>query len=281
MVRGDEAMRSRILVGGLCTVLLLIAVSTCRQRASNSQSSTNPTEQSSESSPAVASGETTEPSANLTEATVTRSPSVTTADTSEQSLEGRVARLTAEDADAVINVRSLPSPASEPIGLGYVGDEVVLGRAETAEDGYVWHFVTFPETSTVGWIRNDLLDIQPAEPAIETETVRQSATQSDVLKRALDEQCGKAQAIEAYFVTQSYMIYVCKVRNKRLYLSQESGTQQVITATDVEALGGGYIIGNGNFEYRLDSGNFVVVRFDDSGKQEEVLRESVVFTERY
>jgi hypothetical protein len=64
-------------------------------------------------------------------------------------------------------------------------------------------------------------------------------------------------------------------------LSQETGTEQVVTAQDVEALGGGYIITNGNFEYRLDSGNFVVVRFDDSGQQEEVLRETIVYTERY
>jgi hypothetical protein len=189
----------------------------------------------------------------------------------------------AEDADAVINVRSLPSSESDPIGLGRVGEKVVLGRSEPGEDGYTWHYVTFQGTSTVGWVREDLLDLPEVDPDAEpqSQTHAQAALHSDVLKQALNENCGDMRAIEAYFVTASHTIYVCKVRNKRLYLSQESGTQQVVTAKEVEALGGGYIIGNGNFEYRLDSGSFVVVRFDDSGKQEEVLRESVVYAERY
>ena len=77
------------------------------------------------------------------------------------------------------------------------------------------------------------------------------------------------------------IFYVCKIRHQRLYLSQEQGTEQVVTAQDVEALGGGYIIGNDNFEYRLDASSLVVVRLSDSGRQEEVLREPVIHSERY
>jgi hypothetical protein len=179
----------------------------------------------------------------------------------------------------LINVRSLPSADADPIGTGQVGDQVVLERAETAEDGFVWHYVTFEDETTFGWIRADLLDVQSMVPT--SQSAAPAQPQNDVLKPALDEQCGGTDAIEAYFITQSHTIYICKNRKQRLYLSQESGTRQVIIADDVEPLGGGYIISNGNFEYRLDAGSFVVVHFDDSGRQEEIIRESIVYTERY
>lgn len=274
-------MRSRILVGSIFTILLLTLVNTCRQQASTSQSMTDET---TATTPAdeEASAEADWP--GLSEAQVAQSTANSAAERQPQTLEGQVAVLTAEDADAIINVRSLPTPESDPIGAGTVGDQVILGRSELAEDGYTWYYVTFEASSTVGWIRSDLLDIQSAtEPTAPStaENVSHTQPRSDVLKQALDEQCGDARAIEAYFVTQSHTIYVCKVRSQRLYISQEAGTEQIITAQDVQALGGGYIIGNGNFEYRLDSGSFVVVRFDDAGRQEEVLRESVVYTQRY
>lgn len=274
MVEG-VAMRSRILVGGICTVLLLAVIGTCRQRtATNSSPLPSPTSANPGSEATTGSIEV--PSA-LSEmgAPASASPS------RPEELAGKTAILTADNPASIINVRSLPSATGEPVGAGQVGDEVLLGRTETAEDGYVWHYVTFQDSAIVGWIRSDLLDIQPAAASTETLTAPTPSHQSDALKQALDEQCGDAKKIESYFITQSHTIYVCKNRQQRLYLSQESGTQQVITAQDVEAVGGGYIIGNGNFEYRLDSGSFVVVRFDESGRQEEILREAVVYTERY
>jgi hypothetical protein len=159
---------------------------------------------------------------------------------------------------------------------------VTLGRSETAADGYVWRYVTFQNGTTVGWMRSDFLEVQaPAVAASTTATPATSAAARDLLKAALDEQCGSVKAIEAYFITQNHTIYLCQVRGQRLYLSQEKGTEQVIQAQEVEAIGGGYIVTNGDYEYRLDSSNFVVVRIGPAGQQEEVLREAVVYTERY
>jgi hypothetical protein len=279
-------MRSRILVGGLVSVLLVSIVATCRQPASNSQTRAEPAAPSSTEGALQSEAVTpiSEQWPGLTESSRVRSVTSNAASPrTSQDAVGQVAILTAEDVDAVINVRALPSPTGDPIGVGQVGDPVILGRSETADDGYTWHYVTFENSSIVGWIRDDLLEIQPAEPTATTasEVTTSSTSYSDVLKQALNEQCGNVKAIEAYFVSQNHTMYVCKVRSKRIFVSQESGTEQVITAQEVEALGGGYIISNGNFEYRLDSGNFVVVRFDDSGRQEEVLREPIVYTERY
>ncbi|HEY9887436.1 MAG TPA: SH3 domain-containing protein, partial [Candidatus Obscuribacterales bacterium] len=193
---------------------------------------------------------------------------------------GQTAVITAADPNAEVNVRSRPSVDSDPLGYGRVGDSVVLGRSETAADGQTWHYVTFADADTVGWVRSDFLDLPALSSEAEAAAAPAVAVQSDSLKAALDEQCGSVRAIEAYYVTQSHTIYVCQRRGQRLYLSQEQGTDQVISATEVEALGGGYLIGNGNFEYRLDSSSVVVVRFDDSGRQDEVLREAVIYAER-
>lgn len=260
-------MPSRLITGGLLFILVLAIASTCR---SQSESVSSQAEIQPES---VSVPPTTAPSARVSTPDPQR----------ETTSEGQIATITAQDPNAQVNVRSLPSAEGNPIGTGMVGDQVVLGRSETAADGYTWHYVTFQSDTTVGWIRSDLLDIPPL-PETSNETANPSPpveTPSDVLKTALDEECGSTQAIEAYFVTQSHTIYVCKNRNHRTYLSQESGTEQVIVIAEVEALGGGYIISNDNFEYRLDSASLVVVRFDDSGQQEEVLREEVIFAERY
>lgn len=274
-------MRSRIVVGGVSIVLLLTLIGTCRQQASTQSDRLEPVPSSAnvDPPPSSANARTTTTS---TDVSISSSPdSETEASQTNEALAGRPALLTADDPDAVINVRSLPDPGAEPIGTGQVGDQVILEQAATAEDGFVWHYVTFrDDDATVGWIRADLLDIQPAAEAPPSANTAQPHT-DDVLKQALDEQCGGTRAIEAYFIAQSHTIYICKIRNQRLYLSQESGTRQVVTAQEVKALGGGYIISNGNFEYRLDAGSFVVVHFDDSGRQEEVIRESIVYTERY
>ena len=274
-------MRSQILVGGVLTILLLTLVNTYRQQASTSQSATETVAKS----PSIfsAAEDPDQNSSELSTPSVAEPTLESPLSPHGQNTAGRVAILTAEDVDAVINVRSLPSSISEPIAVGTVGDTVIMGRSKISEDGYTWHYVTFEKASTVGWIREDLLDIQPIDPASIADSDRNlpSTPASDVLKQALDEQCGTTKVVEAYFVTQRHTIYVCRVRNKRLYISQETGTEQIITADEVKVLGNDYIVGNGNFEYRLDSSNFAVVRFDDSGKQEDVIREPVIYTERY
>lgn len=255
-------------------VLLLAIVSTCRQQPAAVSTDTAATNNSSDSDATTTSAAATNPpraAANVTNAAETVSN------------EAPIATLTAADAAAEITVRSQPSQESEPLGYGRVGEPVVLGRTATDAAGYTWHYVTFQTDATVGWVRADLLDIPTLQPTAQAPSnpAAVSQTPSDTLKQSLDETCGGQRAIESYFVTPTNTIYICKVRGQRTYLSQETGTEQVITAQDVEALGGGYIISNGNFEYRLDSSSLVVVRLADSGQPEEVLRETIVYTERY
>ena len=196
---------------------------------------------------------------------------------SDSSQAGQIAVVTAQNPESQVNVRSLPSPDADPLGYGLVGDVARLGRSEVAEDGYTWHYVMFEETSAVGWMREDFLDIQEPAAPVETPMV----TTEDVLKDVLDERCGGPQAIEAYFMTRSQIIYLCKVRDDLLYLSQEKGTEQVIVVEDVRAAGGGYVVVNGRYDYRLDSRAFVVIRVDDDGEAREVLQEPIIYSERY
>ena len=273
-------MRSRFVLGGLLAVVCLVGLGTCRQWRSRSQRPTTTADAGTDGTPTVQPTPDTWP--GLTDSVSTAAIDELAAPPQPDQTAGQIATLITENPGAEVNVRSQPSATSAPIGYGQVGDTVVLGRAAPATDGHTWHYVTFQNASTVGWVRSDLLDIPPATPSSSDEPAAATlGAQSDVLTQALDEHCGNARAIEAYFATQSHTIYVCKLRHQRLYLSQEQGTEQVVIAQDVEALGGGYIIGNDNFEYRLDSGSLVIVRFDDSGQQEEVLREAVVYTERY
>lgn len=274
-------MRSRIVTGSVFLVLILAMVSTCRREpdavTTAHQSAVGP-------GPAAANSATANAITSDAPATRTAPATGNRQATDDNRPAGQTAILTANDPEAQINVRSQPSQTGDPIGYGRVGEPVVIGQTAEAPDGDTWHYVTFQNDATVGWIRSDLLAIQSSETATAppSEATANASNQppSDVLKRSLDETCGGTEAIESYFVTPSNTIYVCQNRNRRTYLSQETGTEQVVTAKEVEALGGGYIISNGNFEYRLDSSSLVVVRFDDSGRQEEVLREPVIYSER-
>ncbi len=275
-------MRSRLITGSVLLVLLLAVASTCRQKTTST--ATDATDQADAPASLTAVANAADASGSAPHATQSSGSVRPHAATTARSAP-LVGRLTAADPAAQINVRSQPSQVSDAIGFGTVGEAVIVGHTETDADGYAWYQVTFERDEMVGWVREDLLELPTAEPVAETAVVANTAATpqapSDTLKTALDETCGGQTAIEAYYITPSNTIYICKTRNQRTYLSQEAGTEQVVTTQDVEALGGGYIITNGNYEYRLDSGSFVVVRFDDSGQQEEVLRENIVYTERY
>ena len=275
MIRKLRQMRSRLVTGSVLLVLLLAVASTCRPKttAVSTGSDNGVKPQSAAATPDASQS----PSVN---GTVPRP--VASRPTRATQVE-QTATLTAVDPAAQINVRSQPSQASPPVGYGQVGEAVILGRTAADTAGYTWHHVTFTSDSAVGWVRADLLAM-PTVEAAETDAstpVSPEQAPSDTLKQALDETCGGQSAIEAYFVTPSNTIYICKVRNQRTYLSQEAGTEQIVTAQEVETLGGGYIVTNGNFEYRVDSGSLVIVRFDDTGQQAEILREYIVFTNRY
>ena len=194
---------------------------------------------------------------------------------------GGTAVITALDPNTAVNVRSFPSQNADSLDYGLVGDVVSLGPSEVAEDGYTWHHVTFQDAPTTGWIRADFLDILPVTAAVSEAAMVSAAPRRDVLKEALDEHCGGPKTINAYYMTQSHIIYLCKQRHQLLYLSQEKGTEQVIVSKDAQPVGGGYVMVNDNYEYHLDSSQLIVVRIDEKDEENEVLRESVLYSERY
>lgn len=67
------------------------------------------------------------------------------------------AALTAQQADAQINLRAQPTTASASKGYGLVGDSVKLLQAAEGEDGLTWYYVKFSESGAEGWIRGDFV----------------------------------------------------------------------------------------------------------------------------
>lgn len=277
-------MRSRTVFGGVITLGVLVIAVSCRQSNPVSevpqtvtgnvtvppQRSTAPP-QTWPGLPAADDGQ------SVAQTVVNRGSAPPDAEPPEGHA-GQTAVITAQDPNSEVNVRSLPSPEADSIGYGRVGDTVTLGRSEVAEDGYTWYYVTFQQSTTVGWIRSDFLDIPSTTSETETAT---DVPQKDLLKEAMDEHCGGPEAIAAYFLSQHYTMYLCQVRGQLRYVSQEKGTRQIIVVNDVQPVGGGYIIENGNYEYRLDSSAFTVVRLDDEGQEHAVLQDPIIHSERY
>lgn len=287
-------MRSHaVVLGGLVTVLVVLAVGHWqRQRAIQTahtpaaRTTANPTQTITTPAitwPGVSETSSTRASMNP-QADLSGRATVAIANregAAAAATVGGMAVIAAQDPDAEVNVRSLPSSNADSLGYGLVGDTVILERSETAEDGHTWHYVTFQDAPTTGWIRSDFLDIVPATVDAAADLAASSASGPDVLQEALDEHCGGPKTINAYYMTQSHLIYLCKRRGRLLYLSQEKGTEQIIVSKNAQPVGGGYIMVNDNYEYRLDSSQFVVIRIDEKDKENEVLRESVLYSERY
>ena len=68
------------------------------------------------------------------------------------------AKLTAQQANAEINVRSQPTVDSTAKGYGLVGDAVDLMKSVAGDDGFTWYYVRFEASDTEGWIRGDFVD---------------------------------------------------------------------------------------------------------------------------
>jgi uncharacterized protein YgiM (DUF1202 family) len=62
--------------------------------------------------------------------------------------------------DDKINVRSAPSRKGNILHYGLAGDLVVIERSMQGDEGYRWHYVTFPSQAS-GWVREDLLSVWP------------------------------------------------------------------------------------------------------------------------
>ena len=69
--------------------------------------------------------------------------------------------LNAKDPRSRINIRSGPSISSRPQHYGLPGDSVDVIRNTRSSDGYEWYFVKFHQSGATGWVREDLIMIDP------------------------------------------------------------------------------------------------------------------------
>lgn len=70
----------------------------------------------------------------------------------------QAATLTAQQANAQINLRSQPTTESASEGYGLVDDPVKLLRATEGDGGLTWYYVKFDQSGAEGWIRGDFID---------------------------------------------------------------------------------------------------------------------------
>ncbi|MEL7316287.1 MAG: SH3 domain-containing protein, partial [Cyanobacteria bacterium J06559_3] len=189
-------MRSHVVVlGGLVTVLVVLAVGHWQRQRAIQAASTAVSSPAMSPTQTIAAPPTTWPGVSeSTPATVSVDPqtgrlgnaAISTVANRETSgtvaSVGGMAVVTAQDPNAEVNVRSLPSSNADSLGYGMVGDTVTLGRSEAAEDGHTWHYVTFQDTSTTGWIRSDFLDILPNSAVMEEDSVAFAAPGLEALE---------------------------------------------------------------------------------------------------
>ncbi|MGI0492035.1 SH3 domain-containing protein [Alkalinema pantanalense CENA528] len=68
------------------------------------------------------------------------------------------ATLTAQDANAQINLRSGPAVTAKAIGSGYFGDRVEVLRQRWLNEGTEqWFYLRFATTGKEGWVRSDFV----------------------------------------------------------------------------------------------------------------------------
>lgn len=100
------------------------------------------------------------------------------------------ARLTAQQSNSRINLRSKPSSTSPDKGYGLVGDPVkLLDKAEGA-DGLTWYYVKFDGSGAEGWIRNDFIKIseraQRLSNLIKTEVAKAALLSSQQVDKLIE-----------------------------------------------------------------------------------------------
>lgn len=189
--------------------------------------------------------------------------------------------LVAEDPEAQINMRADPDAEAAVIEAGFVGDKGVASHLFAAEDGYEWYYIRLSPEKRRGWVRADFVDIVTLPTAAAMVTDGEGI---DVLSAALDDHCGGPKAIEAYYETDNFIMYVCRLRDRPLYISNEIGTPQVLITEAVERLDGAtveYIARQDNYEYHMSDVELVVYRIADQGALIQVLQERVTTARQY
>lgn len=273
-------MRSHIVLLGVVTALLLLVANNHKRQKSASQGTV-----------AIASEEITSSLVGLVPQASREDRTALSAEHATEELERSVADeglnktsgiITAQEVDTQINIRTSPSVDAEAIGYVLVGDAVFLSQSDTDSSGNIWHYITSPSSEMSGWIYGDFLKVQNSTFMQETSSfVEEDMHEESILKDALASNCTRPLNVDAYFLTQNHIIYLCYERDDLVYVSQEKGTAHVISADAVKVLQNSYAIVNETYKYYLDATNFRVVHVDDEGKETEILAEPIIHSEQY
>lgn len=274
-------MRLHMVLLGVTTALLLLVANNHKRQELDSQNAVAIASQATTSSLEVDS-----PQASLEDLTVPASEQAATHSEDSQVDESSIktsAIITAQEANARINIRTSPSVDSEPVSYALVGDEFLLNQSETDTSGNVWHHVTSLDGELSGWVHGEFLKIQSSsiEGTRTSSFIEEDIHEEDILKDALAKSCGVPLKVHAYFLTQNHIIYLCYRRDNLIYVSQEKGTEHVISVDAVKVLQDSYVIANETYEYHLDAKTFRVVHMDDEGKETAILSDPIIHSEQY
>lgn len=87
-----------------------------------------------------------------------------------QSSNKQIGILTTQDFGSQVNLRSQPTTLSRRWGYGLRGDQVTILKVSPGlDDHFQWYFVEFPNSLAQGWIREDLIVVQPSTSIQEEE----------------------------------------------------------------------------------------------------------------
>lgn len=179
----------------------------------------------------------------------------------------RVATLAAEQADAQVNLRSQPNTQADSLGYGLPGNEVYLLQLVEGEGGYTWYYVKFAQAETEGWVRGDFVDVKGQTAAAAKESADAGAAT-----------CGSDKQ-EAFFETQTFVVYICDTPNGLRYVGTNKQNQQSLVLNQVERNQGTYVAINGDYQYHINDGTLAVYQVK-KGEYTQLDGEQVIEHER-
>lgn len=181
----------------------------------------------------------------------------------------RRATLQTQQPGAKVNLRSRPTTESAPQALGEGGSAVDLLRLARGRDGYTWYYLTLVnDQATQGWVRGDFVDTSSPGTA-------QAPSTSGLASVA----CGSDRQ-EAYFETQSFMVYLCSTAQGLRYVGSEKTGQQALITQDVLDAYGTYIAIDGKVQHHVNEQTLAVYQVSN-GSYSQLAAEPVVRHEQF
>jgi hypothetical protein len=181
----------------------------------------------------------------------------------------RRATLRTQQPGAKVNLRSRPTTESTPQSLGEGGSAVDLLRLARGRDGYTWYYLTLVnDQTTQGWVRGDFVDTSSPETAQAPSTPGPASVP-----------CGSDRQ-EAYFETQSFMVYLCSTAQGLRYVGTEKTGQQALITQDVLDAYGTYIAIDGKVQHHVNEQTLAVYQVSN-GSYSQLAAEPVVRHEQF